>query len=280
MTASRPPLPDRPVAFVKYYDKASTILGADQIAEGLRRRGGRSDSIPVSDLSRVRDGIVVFIKKADLPHVLGARRRGNRVAIDVQDTVVFKRFIKNSWLAHGLIFKNRRQLADYGSPSRHCAVIPHQWDPRLEPHRVESGFRLAYFGDPRSMALWGELPGVEFVGNDELFTRAPDFNAHLNLRQPGREWLYKTNSKVVVAAACRAVLVTTPDVATVEELGEDYPFYTEPTREAVLATIERARDGVGGPEWNAALERLERVRRERTLDRVVDLYCRYFERFE
>ena len=34
-----------PLVFVKYYDKASTILGADQISQGLRERGHDSYSI-------------------------------------------------------------------------------------------------------------------------------------------------------------------------------------------------------------------------------------------
>ena len=274
---SRFPLPDRPVAFVKYYEKASTILGADQIAEGLRRRGADARSIPASRIGEIRRGILVFIKKMDLPHALLSRWNRNRIVLDIQDTIVFRPFIKNQLFAHGFLFKNRRQLADYGRLSRYCAVMPHQWDPRLTPNRAGSGFRIGYFGDARSLAFWEDLPEVEFVGNDELFERAPEFNAHLNVRQPGREWIYKTNSKVVFAAGCRAVLVTTPDVATVEELGEDYPFYVEPTREGVREGIERARGAYGGPEWKRALATLDRVREERTLERVVDLYCEYFE---
>ena len=40
-------------------------------------------------------------------------RLRNRLVLDVQDTVVFKRRIKNRWLFDALIFKNGRQLADF-----------------------------------------------------------------------------------------------------------------------------------------------------------------------
>src|SRR5215210_1067778 len=140
-----PPVPVAfvmPVVFVKYYEKGSTVLGADQIAEGLRGRGWDARSIPVRELRGLRHGIAVFIKTSRLDHLLLARARGNRLALDVQDTVVFKRRIKNRWLFDALIFKNRRQLADFGRHRRHRRhrsryghrrldrVISHQWDPR------------------------------------------------------------------------------------------------------------------------------------------------------
>src|SRR5215216_6855603 len=128
--------PPVPVAFVKYYEKGSTVLGADQIAEGLRGRGWDARSIPVHELRGLRHGIAVFIKTSRLDHLLLARARGNRLVLDVQDTVVFKRRIKNRWLFDALIFKNQRQLADFGRHRGHRRhgrldrVIYHQWDQR------------------------------------------------------------------------------------------------------------------------------------------------------
>jgi hypothetical protein len=84
-----------PVAFVKYYEKGSTVMGADQIAAGLRRRGWEASSIPAREIGAQRRGVLVFIKTSRLDHLLLARSRGHRLVLDVQDTVVFKRRIKN-----------------------------------------------------------------------------------------------------------------------------------------------------------------------------------------
>src|SRR5882724_5859399 len=73
-----PSVPPVPVAFVKYYEKGSTVMGADQIAEGLAARGWNVRSIPVAELASVRDGVLVFIKTSRLDHLLLAKARGNR----------------------------------------------------------------------------------------------------------------------------------------------------------------------------------------------------------
>lgn len=265
-----------PLRFVKYYEKASTVLGGDQIAEALASRGLDARSIAAEALGGERGALLVFVKTSRLDHLVGARRRGCRAVIDVHDTVVFKGRIKNALLYDGAIFRNRRQLEDFGRRRWVSRVIPFQGDPRFGPHAVPEGeFRAAYLGDRRSMRLFGRLPGVEFV-EDDFFARAREYNCHLSVREPGREELYKPGAKIAVAAACRAVLVTTRDVAAVERLGAEYPFYCEAEEASIVAALERARAAVGGPEWEAARSRLEVVRERTTLDRVADDYVELF----
>ena len=266
----------RKIFFVKYYDKGSTILGADQISEGLRARGLEARAVYPGELAGLRDSILVFIKTSKIHDLAGARRRGNRTVLDVQDTVVFKRRIKNRWLFDGLIFKNRRQLADFGSPKHLSRVIYHQWDPRYAPNRVADGaFHAGYFGDERSFPLWNRVPGVDFHSRD-YFTQALGYNCHLSFRPAGRDFLYKPNCKVSTAAACEANLVTTADESTLEFLGEDYPFYIDPREDAITPGLDRARDGFGGGEWREGLERMREVREKTRLDRILDDYVRFF----
>lgn len=275
-TRSNPgPLPF-PVAFVKYYEKGSTVMGADQISEALRERGWDARSVPVAELARVPPGILVFIKTSRLDHLLRAKARGHRLVLDVHDTVVFKRWIKNKWLFDALILKNQRQLADFGRRGKADRIIYHQWDPRYRTNQApRDRMALGYLGEPRSLAAWGELPEVEYVRHD-LFESGLRFNCHLSIREPGREFLYKPNCKVSTAAACEANLITTRDVSTVELLGEDYPYYCEPTRESILAAIERARASFGSPEWERGLERMRAVRELTRMDRVIDEYEAFF----
>jgi|CXWL01.1.fsa_nt_gi hypothetical protein len=258
-----------PVAFVKYYDKGSTRLGGEQVAAGLNRRGWSAGMVAARELARLRQpSILVFIKTSRLDHLLVARLRGHRLALDVQDTVVFKRRIKNRWLYDALIFKNRRQLADFGRRRRADRVIYHQWDERYRPHQAGiQELRVGYLGEPRSIALWEQLPGVSFHAED-WFAAASHLNCHLSIRSPGREHLYKPSCKIATAAACDAILISTRDVSAVELLGEDYPFYCDWRRESVLAAIERARQALGGALWEQGLRRLREVR-ERTRMPVV-----------
>jgi hypothetical protein len=267
-----------PVAFVKYYEKGSTVMGADQISEGLRARGWDARSIPVAGLGSVPPGILVFIKTSRLDHLARAKARGHRLVLDVQDTVVFKRRIKNKWLYDALILKSRRQLADFGRADKPDRVIYHQWDPRYAANQApRDRLVLGYLGDPRSLAVWGELPEVEYVKRG-FFAAAPRFNCHLSIREPGRDLLYKPNCKVSTAAACEANLITTRDLTTVELLGEDYPYYCEPERGSILAAVERARSSFGSPEWRRGLERMRAVRELTRIDRVLDEYESLFHR--
>jgi hypothetical protein len=267
-----------PIGFVKYYDKGSTRLAGEQIATALTaERGVEASVLHARRLARLRrPSILVFIKTSRLDHLLLARLRGHRLVLDVQDTVVFKRHIKNRWLYHALIFKNHRQVADFARPRSLDRIIPHHWDRRYRPHQAPPDeLRVGYFGEPRSFPLWGELPGVSCHA-DDWFTAALAVNCHLSIRRPGREALYKPNCKVSTAAACGANLITTRDVSVLEMLGEDYPFYCEPTRESVLAAIEHARRSLGGPLWELGLERMRRVRELTNLDRVLDDYQALF----
>ncbi|HEV2843356.1 MAG TPA: hypothetical protein VG477_00805, partial [Thermoanaerobaculia bacterium] len=203
-----------------------------------------------------------------------AKARKNRLVLDVQDTVVFKRRIKNRWLYDALIFKNRRQLADFGRRDKRDRVIHHQWDPRYAPNQApRDRLALGYLGDSRSLSLWGQLPEIECVPVQAgMFEAASRFNCHFSIREPGRDFLYKPNCKVSTAAACEANLITTRDVSTVELLGEDYPFYCEPDRDSILAAIGRARASFGSPEWQQGLDRMRAVREATRMDRVLEQY--------
>ena len=266
----------RTIYFVKYYDKGSTVMGADQISEAFQARGVDARSVHPPDVANVRDAILVYIKTSKIHHLLAARAHGNRTVLDVQDTVVFKRWIKNRWLFDGLIFKNRPQLRDFAAPKAVNRIIYHQWDPRYRPNEVgDREFKIGYFGLQRSFPYWQQIPGVACF-SDDYFRSALGFNCHLSLREPGRDFVYKPNCKVSTAAACDANLVTTRDESAVELLGEDYPYYGDPTPEGLVAALDRARATFGGPEWKRGLERMREVKEITCMDRILDEYLKLF----
>lgn len=269
---------DRKVFFVKYWDKGSTAIGADQMAPALERLGVEARSVYASALPGIRDSVLVFIKRADLGHLLATGARGNLRVLDTQDTPVFRHWISHWMFYDGVIFRNRRQLQDLSPRGALCRTIYQHWDPRYASHRNgATSLRVGYLGIPRSIDLWGRVPGVEFVGPDAWFEGYRHFNAHLSVRRTPRERLYKPNAKVSTAAACEAVLVTTRDCASLELLGEDYPFYLEGSElPDILEGLEKARALFGGPEWHDALERLRALKDQLAIDRVARRYLEMF----
>ena len=126
----------RPLRFVKYYDKGSTGYAADQVAEALAARGVDARSIYGREATRERGSLLVFIKTSKLHHLLAARLRGNLALLDVHDTLVFKRRLKNAALFAGAIFRSRRAAADFDRPGWRSLVLWHQGDPRYRPHET------------------------------------------------------------------------------------------------------------------------------------------------
>ena len=157
-----------PVAFVKYYDKGSTVMGAHQIADGLAARGWdarRSTPGEIGAGPQRHPGLHQDL--APRPPAARASAHGNRLVLDVQDTVVFKRRIKNRWLFDALILKNRRQLADFGRPRRADRLIYHQWDERYTPNRApHDRLVLGYLGRAALARPLGATPGVESCVED------------------------------------------------------------------------------------------------------------------
>jgi hypothetical protein len=279
----------RPVLFVKYYDKGSTVMGADQMSEALRAQGVDARSVHVEDIGEVRGALLVFIKTSAWLDLWRARRRGNTVILDVQDTVCFKRRIKHARLWDGLIFKNRRALQDFASNRSEPVVLYHQWDPRYRPHQAGlDELKVAYLGHRRSWKRWDETPGVTCIDEDalraagrysDLMTAALPFNCHLSIREERREFLYKPNAKVSTAAACDVNLITTPDEISVELLGADYPYYTDADPASLARALEKARETLGGPVWQRGLAAMARVRERTSIERIAGDYVEYFRRF-
>lgn len=279
----------RPVYFVKYYDKGSTVLGGEQISAALRALGVESRTIYPNEIAPLRGAILVFVKTSRWWHLWEARRHGNAVVLDVQDTICFKRRIKNAHLLDGLIFKNRRALEDFATGRAHSAVIYHQWDPRHGPHRAGlDDLAPAYLGHPRSLPRSGALPGVTVINEESLraagryedfFIEGRRFNCHVSIREPIREFLYKPNTKVSTAAACHANLVTTPDESSIELLGPDYPFYTDVDESSICRTLRLARESIGGALWQRGLARMAEVRERTRIERIAMDYVEFFRHF-
>lgn len=272
----------RPVFFIKYYDKGSTILGADQMAEILAARGAEARSVYAEELASIRDSFLIFVKTTKWHHLRLARPRGNILILDVQDTLSLRRFLKHRSLHHGMIFRSERAMERYRSMrGLETVKIHQQWNPRYAPNRVGGReFRIAYFGGTRSFPHWQQLPEIPNIGEERFFTEAENYNCHISVRTERYEALFKPDCKVATAAACNANLVTTRDAAAVEVLGPDYPYYTDPDLDSVREAVEHARATFGSPVWQAGLERMRQIRESHHIEVIADQYLRFLGRFD
>ncbi len=271
----------RPIIFVKYFDKGSTVLGGHQMTEALLARGIESRTVYANEIGDVRDSVLVFIKKGRFDHLIGARRRGNIAVLDVQDTLCHKRHLKNRRLYHGIMFRSQKPLDDYGTGDYRSVNIYLQWNASYKPNQVaDQGFKLVYLGDPRSFSYWNQIEGVPCVGEVGFFDKATGYNCHISVRTDQRDILYKPTCKVSTAAICEANLVTTRDEGSLEVLGADYPYYTDPEPASIQQAIEYARETFGGPVWQAGLEKMKEIKRTHALETIVDQYLAFFATLE
>ena len=250
------------------------------LAEALSRSGRAARAVAPRELGGVRGAIVVFAGDVGLGALLRARLAGNRTLLDVRGIPAGPRFPGARRLVDGAIFRNRRQQKDLDRPRWTSRVIYDEPEPGLVPHSVPAGgFRIACFGASAAGEHFGKLRGVAFIDSHPL-RHAGQFNCHLALCVPGPAELYEPGAEVANAAACGAVLVTMRDAAAEELLGDDYPFYCQGDRASIEATIRRARETCGGPQWKAALSLLRAAGEKSTLERVVEQHLEHFAAIE
>ena len=250
------------------------------LAAALSGRGRSCRALAASELRGVRDAILVFTGETAAGALLRGRMAGNRILLDVRGPAAGPRFPGGARLVDGAIFRNGRQRKDLDRPRWTSRVIYDEAEPGLAPHTVAEGeFRAACFGASAAGEHFGGLRGVAFIDSHPL-RHAAQFNCHLSLRRPGSAELYQPGSEVANAAACGAVLVTMRDATAVELLGDEYPFYCAGDRVAIEATIARARQACGGPEWQAALARLREAGAKTALAHVVEQHLEHFAAVE
>lgn len=277
---SSPPKAPRSVVFVHTGGAGEAPPRLAALAAALAGRGRSSRAVTTSELRGLRGAIAVFAGDTAAGRLLRTRLAGNCIVLDIRGLPAGPRFPGSARLVDGAIFRSRRQHKDLDRPRWTSRVIYDEAEPGLGPHTVAAGeFRVACFGAAAAGEHFGMLRGVAFIDSHPL-RHARQFNCHLSLRVPGPAELYQPGAEVANAAACGAALVTMRDAAAVELLGEDYPFYCKSDRASIEATIQRAREACGGPQWKAALASLRRAGAETALEKVVEQHLEHFAALE
>ncbi len=175
-----------------------------------------------------------------------------------------------------------RTWMDKIGASGETRVLLHNVDERLErraPKQSPDALDLLFVGSPQTTVVPETvaphircLPGTTPDEFEKARSALQSSNAHYCIRADHgtrADRKFKPFTKGFTAAWCGAnILVNRQADDAVHFLGEDYPFMAQSqSPEDILATINRMRDGLGGPDWKDALARgqdvAERIRPER-----------------
>ncbi len=280
---------------VVHNEWASGVLRGDQLAGELRRRGADAAVLRHDTLvdSPPHDSVVVFVKSFEPETVETVRAHGNLAVWSAVDAVAKDEDVEGLERFDAAIFASEAAREDrrpFLRPGAATIALPFHADPRWRPNHADA-FRLAYLGT--AARVWHghrQLPDLhlEFVRTrqqdasvERFFERAQRYSCHLAVSESDtRDFRFKPNTKVVGAAASRANIVLSRTPAHEELLDPAYPYYIEDAEdevEAVIAAVERARDGYGSAEWCRALEAIDEVRERTSLARVASEWRRFFE---
>lgn len=268
-----------------------------QICRELNRSGFNCSVIRTRQLPKVRNSILVFVKRLTPNSIDIARNNENRIVWDILDGYMEEPSDHAGKLGalDGLILStaaSERFLPDHTVEEK--VIIYHHIDPRVVPRTgrplQNSRFSLCYIGNiPYNSDNTGFLDAFHDIAIIETNTRHAErngwmkriapYNCHFAVRLETPHSQMKPLAKVGVAAACRANIIVNRSNAAVELLGDDYPFICEDSVESAQEMINRARNRFGLKEWINGLAQMDRLRERLSLSSSVQEYAGFLKRF-
>lgn len=261
--------------FVKNNQFASAYLRADQMAEKLFA------SVYLNNLPppiRLTGDTVVFVKDANPSLVDRAKFLECTIVYDPIDNFAYSERIKyNSWFKDvDICIAYNEEMARFLKYwFKKVVIIPHQWDARLKTvgHVLMDNFRPAYIGHSFNCPSIVPENGVAMITDPaEMLDSVNKYNCHVSVRDTGSlQSKMKPATKVSLASAVGAVIITSPDASVVDLLPADYPYWCS-SIDQFPKILDKARDEFGGVVWNRALEMLADVREKTSIEAVAKLY--------
>lgn len=254
-----------------------------QLAEALEKRGWSIEYVD-PPVDKVLPGqIAVFVKNVPgtRKDMLKAREKKGKLVLLLEDHLALHGLVH--WdLWDSIVFPNKLCKEIFQNKVRDGVQtwwIPHHIDNRHKKS-VATEARIAYVGNKKTCLYLSEMTNecdVELIFEPRMwFEKSREFNVFVNIRQPEKAD-FKPAPKVAMAVACNGVLVTTPDAAVTELLGDDYPYYVQPEWLQVKKTLGAVRRDFGGETWQKALGILASCRPLLDLEKQLPQYERIFQ---
>ncbi len=285
----------------------SARLRAVQIREALNLRGWDTAVRPHS--REEKNAILIYIKGDAIEDMESARRRGNRVIVDLIDphqrtfhqenadgTVRRLQPIEvDPSLFDGLIFVNQfvQKLFARKSLAIPHRVLLHPWDNRFGVPNVHHEFGLVSLGHSGDHVHLPELKMIELthhVLTKNAIDDVKQFACHISIRSmdgigspekfgdPAMRYHSKSNIKVSTAAACGANLISSRDPGATLVLPTEYPFWYDENK-PLDEHVRQVRGEFGTAVWKQALEMMLGVRERTKTERVARDYEEFLREF-
>ncbi|MBF0170809.1 MAG: hypothetical protein HQK87_06950 [Nitrospinae bacterium] len=221
---------------------------------------------------------MVFVKTVDPDLVIKASTSGARIIYDPIDNFAYAERLKwQHWFYFvGTVIAYNEEMAGFLKAwFKKTTIIHHQWDERLKdsPQAPMNAFKAAYIGHDFNCSSIVPGSGVAMITDTQAMIRwANNFNCHVSVRNTGSlESKMKPATKVSLAAAVGAVIITSPDNSVVELLPKEYPYWC-PTIDSFPTVLEKAKAEFNGPIWKNALAMLRDVKDKTSIESVARLY--------
>lgn len=180
------------------------------------------------------------------------------------------------------------------APGTQVRQLPHHADPRLRHSAPQESLVMGYFGLPGNAILPEKSPVPAIIPDYrrsggiglDFLEQLEQANFHICTRAPGQRRAKgilptKPFTKGFNAAAVGANVLVNRQVQDAEYyLGEDYPYFIEDhNQDALTEGIERAVRDFGGPTWQEARLRMDRMAQRVSAPIIVEeleKICRLF----
>lgn len=268
------------IYFYNEHETDSFKLRGRQVSSYLNLIGHESECI---DHTEVKDSIVIVVKFIKPSNLKKLKQNGNKVIIDVLDLFCYRRFpheLISVSFSDGIIICSNA-VRDFFHPwmPKKVITIPHHWDTTLMDHAEDTDtFAIGYLGNKMNHEFKKTKNVVPVYEN--FIQNAFKFKCHFSVRATGSPGAnFKPATKVALAAGCGANIITTKDVATVELLGDDYPYYVDSTKESIDYMVDKARKDwlTEQSDWQKGLDIMSEVRKATSLPVCAEGYLRYIE---
>jgi hypothetical protein len=281
----------KPVYIVSSFNKTGTfLLRGEQVGHALRKRGHTVRFCRPSDIPRIRDSLLLFVKFCHASRAATGKQNGNMIIWDILDIGLPLTTESCAIPVDAIIYSTAKQRIDFAGQFPESVVsslIYHHIDSRLpfhiKPELRSTSFNLAYIGLISNLGEFCDMPDMTIVSVDTANARSTSwmkrispFNCHFAVRHSPEAMKYKPLAKVAVAAACNAGILVNQRSSALELLGEDYSYQSGPSRESIADSIRYSKESFGSRQWNEALDRMRALRERLALDVLVNEYVRLF----
>jgi len=289
------------IIFRSYNRRGSAVNRGQDISEQLKVLGydsefliGKSDDTDITNVwNTLHDSIVVFIKSCTSREFEILKRNNNILILDIVDAVANGDYSIHDVCAlpwTGIITPTIEMTIaiNHINKNINAVFIPHHWDKRhlanIDKFNKDS-FSLAYIGSlghDGGLFYEEQIPELTIVNEWGAQTStSPMYTCHYSVRPSDTaQFLFKPNTKISTAAAVGSNIVHSYDVAAMNLVPPDYPYFTKSDSTSIRDTIEYAKETYGGAVWQYGLNIMADLKHRTSLEVVVNIdYVNYLKTF-